>query len=211
MSSIVEYGKRASSSFLADGRTAMTRMQHFSKENKSILYIIFLLLFVSFCIVPECRRRYRRLTFFKKVPMPQYKFDFELFDRDFSDEVLEMLFGEILEGTHKLVAGLVMGRNSPSFKLDEFSWAVSPELAKYFAALVWPNKNHTNWYGIFRQKELRQCLCEAIIMRVLYTHVFQELLFGASKDHIELLERLDVEMVEIDGTHRTRLNLDKSM
>ncbi|KAL7943275.1 hypothetical protein V8C42DRAFT_354490 [Trichoderma barbatum] len=77
-----------------------------------------------------------------------------------------------------------------------------------FASMVARPGADGEWEKLLKSKPYRLALLSGVMMMVLEKHIFSDLLFGAGKEHAEVLRMEDSSMVNVEGFRRTSLRAD---
>lgn len=136
--------------------------------------------------------------------------NFTKLDRDYADEFYEKHFN----GLHVEIFALVQAAFCPesSSRTTPKAPLTSPwlreypeEFIKYVELVAYPDARAGKWERLLRDGAERSNLLQAIIIRVLYTKVFSQLLFGASPKHCETLKQSDTALINAEGFERSKL------
>lgn len=135
---------------------------------------------------------------------------FTKLDRDYADEFYEKHFNEL----HVEIFALVQAAFCPETSSGKTPQAplTSPwlreypeEFIKYVELVAHPDARAGKWERLLRDSAERSNLLQAIIIRVLYTKVFSQLLFGAGPKHCETLRQSDAALINAEGFERSKL------
>ena len=142
-----------------------------------------------------------------KIHPTRFPMDFERLQKELPEEFYEKLYQDLFAQANKVARDMFGLDDLPSFELLKAARKLSPELLKHIGEIARADPLTGSWNGLFACRDSRTYLCQAILMRVLYTHVFSSLLFGATRDQELVLENHDKRLIEIDGKSTERRQL----
>ncbi|KAM0253539.1 hypothetical protein ACHAP5_000570 [Fusarium lateritium] len=136
--------------------------------------------------------------------------NFTKLDLDYADEFYEKHFNELHVEIFALVQAAFCPETSPGKSPQAPStspWlrGYSEEFIKYVELVAHPDARAGKWERLLRDNAERSNLLQAIIIRVLYTKVFSQLLFGAGPKHHETLRQSDTALINAEGFERSKL------
>ncbi|KAI0126867.1 hypothetical protein BJ170DRAFT_421669 [Xylariales sp. AK1849] len=88
---------------------------------------------------------------------------------------------------------------------EGFAWLedFGPQFINYANLVAHEDRTGGDWERMIRDKEMRKWLVVAIIAQIIEKKIFNELLFGATKQQIRELEKQDVTFMNADGYERS--------
>ncbi|KAF4447437.1 hypothetical protein F53441_9048 [Fusarium austroafricanum] len=134
------------------------------------------------------------------------RLDFPLVDHNYPDEWYELefakLFVEIWNTVH-LAFSPEDSHHAPT--MSPWLRSYSKEFIKYVELVAHPDARSGKWEKLLRDRDERSNLLEAVIFKILDTHIFSQLLFGADPKHAETLQNADTALIATDGFSRSKL------
>lgn len=127
---------------------------------------------------------------------------FEQMAQDDSGEFFERHFSELFVEIHTLVSSAFCPNGDEETDVATFSpWLQKhrDEFLQYVQVIARPDFLSQQWGSLLRDNTERTCLLQGVMMKVLDTHVFSSLLFGADAEHLSILESIDVSMIHAEG------------
>ncbi|KAI5467540.1 hypothetical protein BGZ63DRAFT_430975 [Mariannaea sp. PMI_226] len=157
-----------------------------------------------------CQPSTTKMKGFDQFIPTRRSFLFEQIVQDYSGEFFEGHFSDLFVEIQTLASRAFSPGGNDDGKTDvaTFSpWLQNhrDEFLKYVQLIAQPDPLTKQWATLLRSNTERPSLIVAVIMRILDTHVFSSLLFGADPEHWSILQLTDVSLVDAEGFQRSNL------
>ena len=126
--------------------------------------------------------------------------EFRTLHAEQGDEFYELHFNKLVTEIYGLAnRTFTPDHQSKLPKKSPWRQEYSPSFYKYVEALANPDPHAGDWDRLLRDGEERGFLLQAMILKILDTHVLSSLLFGADPEHMKHLKSSDVSFAHAEG------------